>query len=305
MKKLLLLFVMGAFVFSAQADTTAVNPHPWRLQFETGVGLTQASYSDNWQGGEAGSIIWVAGFLGKAEKQLAPSWFWSNQLKLEFGQSHSQDKETKHWRVPEKSADKIRYDGIVRLTKGWVVDPYGAATFESQFLDASSHLHKRYMNPIDLTEAAGVARDIFKVADVRQLTTRLGLGLRQHLVKMDDPADSTRTISETTNDGGIEWVTDFLLGSAKSKTSLVSKLTVFQALFNSKSKDMTGPTKDYWKTADLNWDNTFRANLTSVLQVSLSWQWLYDKEIAKGGRFKETLTFGAAYKFANFKEEKK
>jgi hypothetical protein len=306
MKSILLLLLMGAFVFSAEAaDTTAVNLHPWRLQFETGIGLTQSSYSDNWQGGEAGSLIWVAGFLGKAEKQLAPSWFWSNQLKLEFGQTHSQDKETKHWREPQKSADKIRYDGIVRLTKGWVVDPYGAATFESQFLDAASPLHKRYVNPIDLTEAAGVARDIFKVENVRQLTTRLGVGLRQHLATMDDPIDPNLTKSETTNDGGIEWVTDYLLGSAKSKTSFVSKLTVFQALFNSKSKDLTGPTKDYWKTADVNWDNTFRANLTSVLQMNLAWQWLYDKEIAKGGRFKETLTLGVAYKFANFKDEKK
>jgi hypothetical protein len=283
-----------------RADTTAVQANPWKLQFETSLGLTQASYSDNWSGGEAGSIVWASNFLGKAERQLTPSWFSGNQLKLEFGQTHSQDEATKNWQKPQKSADKIRFDGIIRLTKGWVVDPYAAGTFESQFLDASSLLNKRYVNPIDLTEAAGVARDIFKVENVRQLQTRLGLGLRQHLVKMDDPADSSLTISETTNDGGLEWVTDLQFGSATTKTSFISKLTVFQALYNSKADELEGSNKNYWKTADINWDNMLRANLTSVLQMNLAWQLLYDKEVAQGGRFKETLTLGVAYKFANF-----
>jgi hypothetical protein len=305
MKSMRLIWLVSVLlliqVHALTADTTAANPHPWMLQFETGVGLTQATYSDNWQGGEAGSIVWAANFLGKAEKQLAPSWFSGNQLKLEFGQTHSQNKDTKVWQTPQKSADKIRYDGIIRLTKGWVVDPYAAGTVESQFLDASSLLHKRYVNPIDLTEATGVARNIFKIENVRQLTMRLGLGLRQHLVKMDDPADASLTISETDNNGGIEWVTDLQLGSATTKTSFISKLTLFKALFNSQAEDLTGlPNENYWKTADVNWDNMLRASLTSLLQMNLAWQLLYDKEVSQGGRFKETLTLGVAYKFANF-----
>ncbi|RPH96672.1 DUF3078 domain-containing protein [candidate division KSB1 bacterium] len=282
------------------ADSVSVTANPWKIQFETGIGVTQAAYSDNWTGGEAGSIIWVAGFRGKADKQLMPSWWWGNELKLAFGQIHSQNKDTKEWAKPQKAADKIRYDGILRLTRGWVVDPYLSGIFESQFLDASGS-KKRYVNPIDLTEAAGVARDIIKVPDKNVLTTRLGAGFRQHMVTMDDPADPDKTISETTNDGGLEWVTDWQLGSAKAKYSFVSQLTLFQALFNSRSDELNND----WKTVDMNWDNMLRANLTSILQVSLAWQLLYDKEISKAGRFKETLTLGVAYKFANFTEEKK
>jgi hypothetical protein len=304
MKNLLIaVMVLTLSVGAFATDSTTV--YPWKLQFEASAGVTQAAYSDNWAGGEAGSIIWVSAFRGKADKQLSAAWFWGNELKLAFGQSHSQDKDTKKWKVPQKAADKIRYDGIVKITKGWAVDPYGSFTFESQFLDASG-LQKRYVNPIDLTEALGVARDIINVPEKKLLTTRLGAGFRQHMTRFDDPADSLhKTKSETTEDGGLEWVTDLQLGSAKSKTSFASKLTVFQALFYSKSKDLKGlPNENYWKTADINWDNVFRANLTSVLQMNLEWQLLYDKEISKAGRFKETLSLGLAYKFANFSEPK-
>jgi hypothetical protein len=280
-----LFFAAGT---AAAADSSSVRP--WKVQIESGLGITQAAYSDNWAGGEAGSVIWVSDFRGKADKPLSASLFFGNTLSLSFGQSHSQNKETKEWAVPQKSADKIRYDGILRITRGWAVDPYAAGSFESQFLDASG-AKKRYVNPVDLTETAGVARDLIKVPDRNVLTTRIGAGFRQHMVRR----------TETSNDGGLEWVTDWTLGSAKSKYSFVSKLIIFQALFNSQSDKLSND----WKTADLNWDNILRANLTSVLQVSLAWQHLYDKEISRGGRFKETLALGLSFKFANFKAEKK
>jgi Protein of unknown function (DUF3078) len=292
-----LFSIIGVLVTTQMllADTTS---SAWKAQMETSLGLTQAAYSDTWTGGEAGSIIWASDFHGKADKQLSPSWFWGNELKLAFGQTHSQNKETKHWAIPQKSSDKIRFDAILRLTRGWVVDPYAAVTIESQFLDASG-MKKRYVNPIDLTETAGIARVLMNVPDVRVLSVRLGAGFREHLIRMDNPAAPDETLSNTTTDGGMEWVTDLALGSAKTKYSFDSKLTFFQALFNSEADKLKGqPDGDYWKTVDVNWDNILRANVTSLLQVSLAWQLLYDKEISAGGRFKETLALGVAYKLA-------
>ncbi len=281
------------------------DPGPWKIGIETGIGMTQASYSDNWTGGEAGSIIWVSDFHGTAQRQYSRTWFHGNELKLEFGQSHTQDKESKKWSKPEKSADKIRFDSILRYTRGWFVDPYVAGTFESQFLDASGR-EKRYVNPIDLTETAGIARVLMNVPDVRVVTSRVGAGFRQHIIKMDDPVDPDKTISETTTDGGFEWVTDMVLGSAKKKYSFASKLTLFQAVFFSEADNLKGQeNENYWKMLDMNWDNVLRANLTALLQVSLAWQLLYDKEVSKGGRFKETLTLGVAYKFAHAHESEK
>ena len=282
----LLCFSSAVLSQTPPADTTKVIP-AWKVGIETSLGLTQAAYSDNWTGGESGTIIWVSSLRATAERQFTPSLLFTNELKLEFGQTHTQIDSTKHWEKPKKSADKVRYDGLLRLTKGWAVDPYLSGTLESQFLDASGP-KQIYFNPVDLTEAIGVARDLIKVPDVRVLTTRIGFGLRQHM----------NHAHKTGNDGGIDWVTDLVLGSPKAKYSFASKLTVFQALFNSQSDVL--PTDD-WKTADLNWDNTLRASITSLLQMSLGWQLLYDKEIDKGGRFKETLALGLAYKFANVK----
>jgi hypothetical protein len=285
--------ILAAMLFAAslhaQTPDTTTSRH-WKIGIETGLGATQASYSDNWTGGESGTIIWVSNFRGTADKQLSHSLFFGNELKLEFGQTHTQIDSTKQWQSPKKSADKIRYNNILRLTRGWAVDPYAAGAVESQFVNITD-TSKIYYDPADFTEALGVARDVFNVPDQRALTTRVGFGLRQHL----------RRGFKTANDGGVEWVTDLSLGSPKAKYSFVSKVTVFEALFNSEAdrlKQEDSTRADYWKTADLNWDNTLRANLTSVLQVNLGWQLLYDKEIDLGGRFKETLALGLSYKFA-------
>ena len=294
------VLVLGIFMVFVAGTALAdlPEPGPWKIGLETGIGLTQASYSDNWTGGEAGSIIWAWRFHATADRQYSSPWFHGNELKLEFGQSHTQDKDSKQWSKPEKSADKIRFDSILRYTRGWFVDPYVAGTFESQFLDASG-IEKRYVNPIDLTETTGIARVLVDVPDVRKLSSRVGAGFRQHLMKMDDPADSSKTLSETTTDGGLEWVTDLTLGSPKTKYSFTSKLTLFQALFYSEADNLEGkPEENYWKMMDMNWDNVLRANVTSLLQVSLAWQLLYDKEISMGGRLKETITVGLAYAFA-------
>jgi hypothetical protein len=295
----LLVLLACGLVLTARADAPIAGP--WKLQLQTALGATQSSYSDNWVGGEAGSLLWAWDMDTKADRQYTANWLWGNALKLAFGQTHSQDKTTKHWAKPQKSADKIRYDGILKLTKGWLVDPYFAGTFESQFLDASDTLKNRYVNPIELTEATGVARTLINIPDKDVLSTRLGVALRQRLTSLTDPADSThaRALHETVKDGGAEWVTDLALGSAKGRYSFNSKFSVFQAVVHSRSGFPPGPKegKD-WQTANVNWDNIFRASITSLIQTSLAWQLLYDKQIAKGGRFKETLALGLSYKFA-------
>jgi len=99
-------------------------------------------------------------------------------------------------------------------------------------------------------------------------------------------------------------VTDLILGSAKSKYSFVSKLTVFQALFN--SKEYATPIRQgLLAHRGYELDNALSVNVTTILQVTLAWQLLYDKEIDLGGRFKEALTLGLSYKFANFEGGRK
>jgi hypothetical protein len=299
-----LLAVLALFATSAFAaqNVDSIALKQWKIQWESGLGITQSAYSDNWVGGEAGSLIWAAGIRAKAERQYTMNWYHGNELSLAFGQTHSQNKETKKWAPPQKSTDKIRYDGILRYTRGWLVDPYLGLTFESQFLDAADPHKKRYVNPIELTEATGVARTLVNKPDKTMLVSRIGVALKQRMVAFTDPADSSKTLHETTNNGGVEWVTELGLGSAKSRYSFNSRLTLFQALIHDRSGGIPNAPKenDDWKAPTVNWDNVLRANVTSILQVTLAWQWLYEKPVSKAGRFKETLTLGLAYKFANY-----
>ncbi len=294
MRKLtLILVILGlATGKSLAADSTAVNA--WKTQVEAGLALTQASYSDNWTGGEVGSLIWVANLHAIAEKQLTGKLRTENDLKLAFGQTHSQSQVSKQWASPQKSTDKIRFDTVEKFTLKTWVDPYIAGTFESQFYDASDSLKARYVNPIDLTESAGMSRLLFD-KPTGKASTRVGFGLRQRIAKYSVDALGT-TDTKTTNDGGIEWVTDWNTRLSETMT-YTTKLTVFKALIYSEKDALAGlPNENYWKATDLNWDNILTANVTKIVQVNLAWQLLYDKEIDLGGRFKETLALGVSWK---------
>jgi hypothetical protein len=260
--------------------------------------LTQNSYSDNWVGGEAGSISWAFNLNGLAEKQLSPKMHNKNTLKLSFGQTHSQSVETKEWAKPVKSTDLIDFESVLRFTLGAFVDPFVSFRFESQFLDQSDPTKDRMFNPMTFTESAGIAK-IFIQEEKRELSTRLGFGLRQHTNRdvLIDPVNDIRE-TQSSNDGGILSVTDFKTPLAQESILFTSKLTLYKALFYSEEDALKGlPNEDYWKEVDVNWENIFSASITKYLMVNLYTQLLYDKEIDLAGRFKETLSLGLTYKF--------
>lgn len=286
-----LLLIVG----NTWAQEEAKDPNAWDTSVEASLGLTQAAYSDNWTGGEVGSIVWTANLHATAQKQLSQILRSENDLKLAFGQTHNQDQETKKWVSPVKSTDKIRFDTVLKFTLDLWVDPYAAGIFESQFYDASLPYDKRYINPIDLTESAGVSKVLHESPESK-LATRFGFGLRQKI--MQEGLDSAGVVikeSKTTLDGGLEWVTDW---TAKLSETLnyTTKLSVFQALIYSESDELEGTEEeDYWKTTDVAWENIMTARVAQIVQVSLAWELHYDKEVALGGRFKETLALGVAW----------
>lgn len=293
--KNLSVFLSAIFVFfsSTQAQEAVKDPQAWQTSLEAGLGLTQAAYSDNWTGGEVGSIVWAANIHATAQKQLSPKFRHENDLKLAFGQTHSQNQESKKWASPMKSSDKIRFDTILKLTLDVWVDPYVAGIFESQFYDASYPLDKRYVNPIKLTETVGASRTLFDNSKGK-MSTRVGFGFRQTLAQAADSAGQVIVESQSTMDGGFEWVTDWKAKVSDTMT-YTTKLSLFQALFYSESDKLTGTTKEYWKTTDMSWENIVAANVAKFMQVSLAWELQYDKELDLGGRFKETLAIGVSY----------
>jgi hypothetical protein len=267
----------------------------WKRHMDLSLTMTQNSYSDSWTGGEAGNISWVANANSGFERQVSEKFNSKTTIKLSFGQTHSQDKESKDWAKPEKSTDLIDIESLARFTLKLWVDPYVALRFESQFLDASYPQLKRYVNPKKITESGGVARQFYKT-EKDEVLSRLGFALRQIIT--EDIVDTTlgETEISSTNDGGIESVTDVKL-TLSDKISYTSKLSLYKALFYSKSDQLKGtPQEDDWKEVDVNWENGVSVSVAKYVTVSLYTQLLYDKQVSKKGRFKETLSLGLTYK---------
>jgi Protein of unknown function (DUF3078) len=269
----------------------------WQKSADITLNLNQASYSDSWTGGESGTLTWTAIANMLAEKALSERYHSRNEMKLSFGQTHSEEEDAdgeKYWAKPEKTTDRIFFESVMKMTFGAAVDPFASLTLESQFYDSRDPENTFMLNPLTLTESIGAGRTFFKTEE-KELMSRLGFSVRQHIIRDVDQLDDEKTETTTINDGGIEWVTDY--SHAFDQMKYVSKLRVFKALYNSESEDLKGSEmEDYWEAPDVAWENTLSAQVSKYIQVSLFCELLYDKELDVRGRFRETLGLGLTYK---------
>jgi len=330
---------------AAEKEKRVLEVGRWYPVLEGGVNLTQSSYSDNWNGGDKGSIVWTAIVNGLLENQVDPKLNWTSTLKLAYGQTHQQKQDqdgSRAWDRPEKSTDLIDLESIGRFTLGGFVDPFLSARLESQFQDASDPNGRTLsFNPIKLQETAGIARKFLDEED-RQLLSRLGFSFRQHIRKQfvvaptsspDPPVTDKSSETETTNDGGIEWVTDYKTKVLEDRVTWTSKLRVFQPVFYSAQDDFDAVAEADWLAAgidpdvvdfnralDVDLENIFSTQITKIISVSLYLRWLYDKydnsvvpkfdeegtltnpadirtATRLAGQFKQTLAIGVTYRF--------
>lgn len=286
------ILLAGVPIAAAQdADSLAS-----RTTIDASLTLSQSTYSDNWTGGDAGNFAWIA--IVNAGRQIyhQQTWHWRNTLNLSYGQTHAQDPETNTWRKPTKSTDKIDFESLLRYLRWSALPPYVSVRALSQFEDASVADHKLYLNPILITEAAGLSRQVYKQGD-DEVLTRAGLALRELIQRRWTDDTYSKKETETSTDGGFEWVTDVAYKIPGSSIVYRSRLSTFKALFYSKSDELKGlENEDYWKAVDVNWENTFSAQVSKYIGVALYLQWLYDKEVDLAGRFKQTLAVGFSWK---------
>ncbi len=337
--------VMGAWLFAGLAGDACAQEGEkkkrelgrWYPSLESGLNITQSAYSDNWGGGDKGSIVWALITNGSLERRLSAKADWKNTLKLAFGQTHQQRAGGggRSWDRPEKSTDLIDFETIFRFTLGWHVDPYLSGRFESQFQDVSDTTTTRSIlfNPMKFKESGGVARQFIDEED-RSLLSRFGFTFRQSSRSFFvDPSVNDETVRENSNDGGFEWATDYQTKILEDQVSWTSKLTFYQPLFYSdkdvleelSAEELSGAglpsdIADYTTTMDIDWENIFTTQITKYLSVNLYTRWMYDKydntvppvlddqgaldnaddvrrAIRKGGQFKETLSIGITYRF--------
>lgn len=326
----------GAFADDEEAKVLDLGR--WYPSLESGLNMTQSSYSDNWSGGDKGSMVWAFITNGELESQVTTKLNWKNQMKLAFGQTHQQvlrGDGSRGWDKPEKSSDLVDFETIFRFTLGWFVDPYVSGRFESQFLDVSDTIANRtiYLNPLKFKESSGVAREFIKEEN-RELLSRVGFTFRQSARRFFiDASMSGDTESETTNDGGFEWVTDYKNRILDDQVSWTSKLTLYQPVYYSdkdvldgmsitalRDADLPGDVADFTTGLDVDWENIFTTQITKYLAVNLYLRWMYDKydntvppvlgddgklknaddvraAIRRSGQFKQTLALGLTYRF--------
>jgi hypothetical protein len=331
------LLVLLSFVTppARAEDPKATEPGPWKYSGTLGVNLAQSAYSDNWKGGDKGSIVWTAGADFTMQRQFSESFNWSNSLKLAYGQTSRQVEDPNNadnltWDRPLKSTDAIAFESLSRWTLRGVADPFVAFDAETQFRDESSPLGTIWINPIKLKETLGAARILEKTEESETLT-RIGFGVRQTIGKSFVNPPTAEKGSFTSMDGGLDWTTSVKKPLLSKRVLYKGTLSLFKPLFFSKKDALsaydadrlaTDPSHeavaDYWKSVDVNWENAFTAQVTKVLSVGILAQLVYDKfdtaanldipladpgldaeisrNVRKQGQFREALVLGITYR---------
>jgi hypothetical protein len=268
---------------------------PWVIDANAKLTTAINSYSDSWTGGEAGSFTWGSQFLGTAERQLSPKLNTKTTLNLQFGQTKIQNKTTKEWDAPEKSSDLIDATELLRLTLGAWVDPFVSVRAISQFLDGSDNQLNRYVNPLDLTESAGVSRTLKKNDNV-DWSTRIGAAARQLIDRQKYDAVSGNRATDVTNDGGVEFNIDLKAMNAAKWANLISSLKIYEALISSKADEFKAEGREnIWRHPHVKWENTLTLTFAKYLMLGLTAYAYYDKDINTSVRLKETFSAGLTY----------
>jgi hypothetical protein len=287
------LFSVVIFALAAAAQDSQ-----WEFTISSNLLLSLNTYSDNWTGGDAGSVSWAAKLDAEAAKQLSEKLHNRNTLKLAFGQTKIQDSDTKKWGMFIKSTDKIEAETMWRLTLGWKIDPFASVRLESQFLDLSDPGEDRYINPLNLIEAIGASAQLVKKERV-DWTARLGVGGRQLIDRDQLQPDLTRE-TDVTNDAGFEFATEFAATNEAGWLTYKSILKAYEALISTEADETDGtPAENEWHYPDVNWENDLTVNINKYVMLNLYVQVLYDKELHNRPRVKETLSLGLTFNYTN------
>ena len=232
---------------------------PWKYSINSNLTATMSFYSDNWSGNEANAVSYTAQILSSFSKQFTPILLNKHSLKLAFGQTLLQDT-TDDWTL-NKSTDLIDYETMLLFTLKTWVDPYISGKLLSQFVDERQIDNRRYFNPLDITESAGISRDITKTETV-DWNARLGAAVREYIDR--DIEDTLNNFStSTTTSGGLELISGLKAVNKAKWLNFTSLLRVYEALVSTDA-DIAGAGDD-WRYPVVNWENTLSLNVTLKL----------------------------------------
>jgi len=264
----------------------------WHYSIDGNFLITLNTFSDNWTGSSAGSIIWVSKLNGIWKRQLTDWILSENTLKLAFGQTRVQDKKSKKWSSPEKSSDNINFLALLKFRFGGFIDPYVSWNINSQFLDNRNDSHIAYFNPLEITESFGLAHDLVKTGNVFW-NFRVGSALRQKIdMNYFYKGDSIRPGyfgTEIINDGGAELVSELRFRSGNF-FGFSTKLCLYQAFISTMA--LKSSLNDFWRYPDINLEISVNLNITKNILFNYYINVVYERETSADPKFKQSMGAG-------------
>ena len=253
----------------------------WQKELVGNLNFTQTAF-DNWAQGGEDTLAWQLNVNGKAVKG-EEKYKWDNTGKISYGMAKLADLESR------KSIDEIKLESVFTYLLGSYVNPYVAASGETQFAagyeypDGSKVEVSNLLDPGYFSQSAGVGYE-----PIKEFKTRLGFALHEtitsdHPVPYSDDPDTTDEEETTKIEAGVESVTDFskkLIGGIL----LTSKLELFS---NLKGLD----------EIDVKWDNIFSAKISKYIDVNFNVKLLYDDTVSDKRQIKQSLAVGLTYTF--------
>jgi hypothetical protein len=270
--------LITSFTSFAQSEDKA--EYGWKNELVGNLNFTQTKF-DNWAQGGEDTFAWQLNINGKA-KRLEGIYDWANSGKIAYGRNKLGGAESR------KSIDEIKLESVFTYLLGTYVNPYVAATGETQFTpgyeytDDSKTEISNLLDPAFLTQSAGVGYE-----PIKEFKTRLGFAVKETITSdhpipyADDP--ETEDIEKIKVEPGMESVTDFsksLIGGIL----ITSKLEIFS---NFKGLD----------EIDVKWDNIFTAKISKYIDVTFNVKLFYDKDISDNRQIKQSLALGLTYTF--------
>jgi len=284
--------LLGAITCLHAQDST------WSLGVKSNLTVTLNSYSDNWNGEEQGSVTWTASVQARASRQLSKIFLNENALKLAFGQTSLQQVDEtdgeKNWSDFEKSNDLIDFESVGKFTLGKWIDPYIGLRIISQFTDLSQP-DTLFVNPVEITESFGGARQMFK-SKLSQLDLRLAGAARHNI---------NRHVDDIETKGGIEFGALYAYSNTDRGVEFTSDLNYFHALISTTMEDQPDSLSDFeknkWRHPDITWENDLSVNITKYIMLNITYELVYDIETDTRVQWRNVSSAGLTWNFKSAK----
>lgn len=286
MKKILFAILLGFVGISASA--VEVPPPPvskadsviaageWKPSGNTGVNISQVSFT-NWSQGGENSLTWSLFFNFGLNKNFE-KFRLKNQLKVAYGMTKIGDEPFK------TNENEIFLETVLTYKLAWNIDPYFSNTVRTVIADGYDYAVKpkkqisTFWDPGYLTQSFGFAFD-----KIDGLNTRLGVAFqetftnkfRQYTTDADHP---DRTFKFET---GVESVTSY-------KCNFSDNL-LYQGRFRLFGRF---DNLDVW---DVRFDNTLTAKITKYINVNFTALVVHEISQTRRTQLKQGLQFGFIY----------